>query len=339
MPRKSVASTATTTSDEAKVKYVSNRARINSLWKRKKGLLKKAFNLSQCCDQDVFIAIYDPKLKRLTQFETSSDFTTEHIAALKKSKTAKCKLVTGESLQKDLPSKDKHSMKFSSQTSSEERSQSGDTGSPSQKSLPLTVVTSGTDGKPKACSVEGGVAAASAPSGSLEDDSWLQTDEQRNRVGSFDAVRKGEDKVGMKLSTEFAGPQSGDDNWEQSPMKSQILCQAQPYDNGVMYPIQPIDLKQMPFSDLAKQPTMCGSTIFQQTESSGPAEFLNDRNILPMLPQMQFQMGQTVEKYASVVLPTQPLLESYTKAITEQDLSWASVFKAYEPRENSILRD
>ena len=82
------------------------------------------------------------------------------------------------------------------------------------------------------------------------------------------------------------------------------------------------------------QPTVA-STVFQQTEPIGPAEFLNGYNILPLPVPNQLEAQ---EKSASVVLPTKPLLENAIKVITKDDLSWASVYKPSDTFKNALLR-
>ncbi len=60
-----------------------SRKRINSLWKRKKGLIKKSMFLSQACKQDVIMAILDPRLNRMTLFSSSAEFNFDTIDELK----------------------------------------------------------------------------------------------------------------------------------------------------------------------------------------------------------------------------------------------------------------
>ena len=55
-------------------KIANARSRINSLWKRKKGIIKKAHFLATCCDQRVFVAIMDKRLARLTVYSSDDNF-------------------------------------------------------------------------------------------------------------------------------------------------------------------------------------------------------------------------------------------------------------------------
>lgn len=54
---------------------VFSKKQINStLAKRKRGLLKKAIELSTICNQDVYIVIVDESRKRMVEFKSSTDF-------------------------------------------------------------------------------------------------------------------------------------------------------------------------------------------------------------------------------------------------------------------------
>ena len=60
-------------------RIVDSRKRINTLWKRKRGLFKKASTLASMCDQQVFIALFDPRTRKLTQASTETSLTSEAI--------------------------------------------------------------------------------------------------------------------------------------------------------------------------------------------------------------------------------------------------------------------
>ena len=108
MPRKPTEkkSTSPFANPIQKPKYIDdNRKRINSLWKRKKGLLKKAFYLAKCCEQNVILTIYDPRLRRMTHFQSSAEFGLTELIKQKEKKTVKVKKVLGDDIVKDLGAK------------------------------------------------------------------------------------------------------------------------------------------------------------------------------------------------------------------------------------------
>ena len=78
------------------------RKRINALWKRKKGLIKKSYFLSRTCAQNVMLAIYDPKLKRLTQFQTSAQFTPQYLQELIEVTATRVKHVTVDDVSRNM---------------------------------------------------------------------------------------------------------------------------------------------------------------------------------------------------------------------------------------------
>lgn len=108
MPRKTAdKSLSPFTNPKQKPKFIDdNRKRINSLWKRKKGLLKKAFYLAKCCEQNVILTIYDPRLRRMTHFQSSGEFGLEELIRQKERKSTKVKRVYGEDIAKDLGGKE-----------------------------------------------------------------------------------------------------------------------------------------------------------------------------------------------------------------------------------------
>ena len=58
------------------LKQIENETnRYVTFCKRKRGLLKKAIELSKLCDQHIYIAIFDEKKQRLVELQSSEDFT------------------------------------------------------------------------------------------------------------------------------------------------------------------------------------------------------------------------------------------------------------------------
>ena len=95
-PCQSSNSNNTDASKKNAMRITDSRKRINSLWKRKKGLIKKSFFLSQACQQNILLAIYDPRLNRMTHFSSNPDFTFETLAQLKKDPTINLKTVQSD---------------------------------------------------------------------------------------------------------------------------------------------------------------------------------------------------------------------------------------------------
>lgn len=48
-------------------------------FKRKRGILKKAIELSTICDQDVFMMVLDKKNNRLVEFNSTPDFDIHEV--------------------------------------------------------------------------------------------------------------------------------------------------------------------------------------------------------------------------------------------------------------------
>ena len=55
--------------------------------KRKRGLLKKAIELSSLCDQHIYIAIFDENKQRLVEFQSTDDFNSSVVHHLSNSST------------------------------------------------------------------------------------------------------------------------------------------------------------------------------------------------------------------------------------------------------------
>ena len=47
--------------------------------KRKRGILKKAMELSKLCDQKICLVLYDEQKKRMTQYQSHNDFTLQTV--------------------------------------------------------------------------------------------------------------------------------------------------------------------------------------------------------------------------------------------------------------------
>ena len=50
--------------------------------KRKKGLIKKAIELSSLCGQDIYLIIFDKEKQKLVEFKSNIEFTSNKISAL-----------------------------------------------------------------------------------------------------------------------------------------------------------------------------------------------------------------------------------------------------------------
>ena len=50
--------------------------------KRKKGLIKKAIELSSLCGQDIYLIIFDKEKQKLVEFKSNIEFTSSKISAL-----------------------------------------------------------------------------------------------------------------------------------------------------------------------------------------------------------------------------------------------------------------
>lgn len=54
--------------------------------KRKRGLIKKAMELSKLCDQKIYLAIYDKEKQRLVEYKSTNDFTCKLVHHLSQEK-------------------------------------------------------------------------------------------------------------------------------------------------------------------------------------------------------------------------------------------------------------
>ena len=65
------------------IKFIQNKNHRNVTYsKRKKGLIKKAIELSSLCGQDIFLVIFDKEKQKIVEFKSNSDFTSQKILAL-----------------------------------------------------------------------------------------------------------------------------------------------------------------------------------------------------------------------------------------------------------------
>lgn len=60
-------------------------AREYALTQRKRGLLKKAIELSILCEKQIFLVVYDKKSKDIIEFSSSKDFDETAVKNVKKS--------------------------------------------------------------------------------------------------------------------------------------------------------------------------------------------------------------------------------------------------------------
>lgn len=65
------------------IKLVANKNQRNVTYsKRKRGILKKAIELSVLCGQDIFLVIFDKQKQKLIEFRSSMEFNTKIVDSL-----------------------------------------------------------------------------------------------------------------------------------------------------------------------------------------------------------------------------------------------------------------
>lgn len=69
-------------------KILDKNSRNVTYCKRKRGLIKKAMELSTLCDQHIYLMIFDSERQRLVQFSSSDDFSSKVVHKLTTSKFA-----------------------------------------------------------------------------------------------------------------------------------------------------------------------------------------------------------------------------------------------------------
>jgi hypothetical protein len=60
-------------------KISNETSRYVTFCKRKRGLLKKAIELSRLCDQHIYIVIFDEQKQRLVELQSSKEFTAPKV--------------------------------------------------------------------------------------------------------------------------------------------------------------------------------------------------------------------------------------------------------------------
>ena len=67
------------------IKFVVNKNQRNVTYsKRKRGILKKAIELSSLCGQDIFLIIFDKEKQKLIEFRSKNDFSATIVEQLTK---------------------------------------------------------------------------------------------------------------------------------------------------------------------------------------------------------------------------------------------------------------
>lgn len=65
------------------ISYLKNKDQRNVTYsKRKRGIIKKAIELSVLCGQDIFMVIFDKEKQKLIEYRSSKEFNTTIVEAL-----------------------------------------------------------------------------------------------------------------------------------------------------------------------------------------------------------------------------------------------------------------
>lgn len=63
--------------------YISDKNSRNVTYcKRKRGLIKKAIELSTLCDQDIFMVVFDKQRQKMVQYSSTPDFDSEIVSLI-----------------------------------------------------------------------------------------------------------------------------------------------------------------------------------------------------------------------------------------------------------------
>ena len=66
-----------------RIKLVANKNQRNVTYsKRKRGILKKAIELSVLCAQDIYLVIFDKEKQKLIEFQSSPEFSNQVVSQL-----------------------------------------------------------------------------------------------------------------------------------------------------------------------------------------------------------------------------------------------------------------
>lgn len=83
----------------------ARRQRINQLYKRKRAIFTKAYRLAKICNQKVLVAIYDPRLRKFTQFSSDESFDIPHLVSAMNDPETKVKHTAASEIEKLLKNK------------------------------------------------------------------------------------------------------------------------------------------------------------------------------------------------------------------------------------------
>ena len=65
------------------IKFVENKNNRNVTYsKRKRGIIKKAIELSSLCGQDIYLVIFDKEKQKLVEFRSTEEFNPKIVSAL-----------------------------------------------------------------------------------------------------------------------------------------------------------------------------------------------------------------------------------------------------------------